>query len=543
MKIVAIIPARGGSKGIPRKNVRILHSKPLISYAIENALNCTKITDVAVSSDDDEILSIANEYPITAIQRDASLAGDNITLDPVIYDAVVQMENIKKIHYDVIITMQPTSPLLRSSTLERALDAFLNDDKDSYISVVNKAHLTWSKSDSIYKPNYQKRVNRQMLPPVYFETGAFFISRRECVTPTGRLGMNVSVFEIPEDESIDIDSPTDWQLCENILNKKRIVFRCDGHKMLGMGHIYHCLTLAYHFIGHEIMFVTKNQYDEGVQKLRATFMPVTTIDTDEDFFRFLNDWHADIVVNDCLDTTKDYIMTLKTLVKRVVTIEDLGEGSKYADAVINALYSNDDADNHYFFGEKYHCIRDEFVSAKPKVFSSEVKNVLIIFGGTDPSDLTRKIYHCIPNLHQKYPDIIFTFITGSGYAAEENGLLSNVEQNIVVMSDVKRVSEYMKKADIAFTSQGRTVFELACLGIPSIVMAQNEREQLHTFAQMQNGFVNLGLGKNISEETIERTFMWLAETPQIRREMRELMLQHDLKKGVKRVANIILGEE
>lgn len=88
----------------------------------------------------------------------------------------------------------------------------------------------------------------------------------------------------------------------------------------------------------------------------------------------------------------------------------------------------------------------------------------------------------------------------------------------------------MKDADLAFTSQGRTVFELSSLGIPSIVLAQNEREQLHTFAQMQNGFLNLGLGKDISTETIESTFGWLVDTEQIRCEMRDLMLKHDLKK-------------
>jgi hypothetical protein len=74
------------------------------------------------------------------------------------------------------------------------------------------------------------------------------------------------------------------------------------------------------------------------------------------------------------------------------------------------------------------------------------------------------------------------------------------------------------------------------------VLAQNEREQLHKFAQMQNGFLNLGLGEEISVETIESTFKWLVETEQIRYEMRELMLKHDLKKGIDRVLEIILKE-
>jgi len=543
LNILTIIPARGGSKGIPRKNVRLLHNRPLIFYSINNAKNCSKITDIVVTSDDAEILSIAKQNYVETLTRDAALAGDAITLDPVIYDAVVKMEERKKCCYDIIITMQPTSPLLKSSTLEKAIECFIKDDKDSYISVVNRAHLTWSKTVDGYSANYSARVNRQQLPPLYFETGAFFISRRDCVTPNGRLGEKVSIFEVPEDESVDIDSADDWIICENRLNKKRIVFRVDGHKMLGMGHIYHSLTLAYSFIGHDIMFVTKKQYSEGVNKIQSTFMPYTLIETDADFFSFLKKWKADIVINDCLDTQADYIQTLKSLVKRVITIEDLGEGSKYADAVINAMYYDEGRGPKYFFGEKYHCLRDEFISTLPKEYSQEIKNVLVIFGGTDPANLTRKLYEVTNRLHTTYPDMRFIFITGSGYDALSQGIVTDSTKNITVLNDVKRVSEYMQQSDLAFTSQGRTVFELASLGVPSIVLAQNEREQLHTFAQMQNGFVNLGLGAHISVETIEATFKWLVETPQIRLEMRELMLTHDLKKGVKRVADIILQEE
>lgn len=110
MNILAVIPARGGSKGIPRKNVRLMAGKPLIYYAIHNAKTCEMITDVAVTSDDEEILHIAEEYGADALQRSSELAKDAVTLDPVIYDAMLQMEKLKGTTYDVIITLQPTSP-------------------------------------------------------------------------------------------------------------------------------------------------------------------------------------------------------------------------------------------------------------------------------------------------------------------------------------------------------------------------------------------------------------------------------------------------
>ena len=101
----------------------------------------------------------------------------------------------------------------------------------------------------------------------------------------------------------------------------------------------------------------------------------------------------------------------------------------------------------------------------------------------------------------------------------------------------------MKHADLAITSQGRTIFELAAMGVPSIVLSQNEREQTHLFAKLEHGFLNLGIGKNIEQNLIENTLNWLINTPVIRKNMYDLMLSYPLKSGLKRVKNIIVGEE
>lgn len=540
MKILAVIPARGGSKGIPRKNVRLMNGKPLIAYSIQNAKACRLINDVVVTTDDEEIMGISKLHETPFIRRGEDLADDRITLDPVVFDAVQKMEEKTGSRYDIVITLQPTSPLLKSTTLTKAIESFLGNDKDSYISAVNRAHLTWSRNGNNYEPNYEKRVNRQQLPPVYFETGAFFISQRKCIQPESRLGENVSVFEVPEEEAIDIDTLHDWVICEQALKKKRIVFRTDGHRALGMGHIFHCLTLAYNLTGHDVMFVLDAKYREGLEKIASRHMPYTLVGSDEEFFSFLERWQADIIVNDCLDTDSEYMLKLKSLAGRVVTIEDLGSGAEHADAIVNALYQEEKPAENVYSGERYVCLRDEFLINQPKEFSEDVKNVLVLFGGTDPSGLTEKIYRLAIELNKSYPEIRFTFITGGGYDNEKHGIRTIEEKNIRVMNNLTRLSDHMREADLAFTSQGRTVFELASLGVPSIVLAQNEREQLHTFAQMHNGFMNLGLGKDVSPETIESTFKWLVDTKQIRSEMRELMLRHDLKKGINRVVDIIL---
>lgn len=546
MNILAVIPARGGSKGIPRKNVRLMAGKPLIYYAIHNARICEMITDVAVTSDDEEILHIAKEYGADALQRSSDLAKDAVTLDPVIYDAMLQMEELKGTTYDIVITLQPTSPVLSKDTLLIAIRDFIETGKETSISVVNKPHLAWSQNKEGFYPLYEERLNRQQLPPNYLETGAFLITRREFVKSGSRMGKTISVYEIPEAEAVDIDSVSDWIVCESLLSKKRIVLRADGYRMIGMGHIYHCLTLAYNLIGHEIMFVTRKDCKEGIRKIEESFLPYKMIKDDDEFYEFIKEYKPDIIVNDCLDTEAGYVKKLKRLCKRVVTIEDMGEGARYADAVINALYQGERIQEyrHVYSGEKYICLRDEFIISEPKEFSPKVKEVLVLFGGTDPSDLTAIIYRLARKMHKKYPEIHFTFLAGIGYDCSSHGICSRNDENISIIQDTSSVSAYMKKADMAFTAQGRTVYEFAVMGVPSIVLAQNEREQLHTFAQMENGFLNLGMGSRIAEETLERAFEFLVNTPQMREEMRRLMLEHGelLKNGVSREINLILGE-
>lgn len=543
MNCIAIIPARGGSKGIPRKNVRLLGGQELISYAIANAKRVKGIDAVLVTSDDEEILEVSARCGAQTLLRDASLGKDLVTLDPVIYDALVRYEEKTGTHYDIVITMQATSPLLQASTLRRALELFLQSSYSSMLSVVNRAGLSWGKNahGDMY-PLYAERLNRQLLPAQYFETGGFLFSRRSSVTPQSRLGDCPGVFAVSEAEGIDIDTEYDWMLCEMILKRKRIVLRADGYRELGMGHIYHCLSLAYHMTGHEFMFVCKAQYQEGIAKIQENYMPLTVVRDDEEFFKFLSEYRPDIVVNDTLNTTKQYVSTLKTLVPRVVTIEDLGEGADEADAVINALYEND-ARSHVYAGERYICLRDEYLVARPKPFSKQVESVLVLFGGSDPTNMTKKVYDLARRILPDLPGVRFTFITGPAYDAEKNGVVSRKEERIAVYGNVKRVSHFVAQADLAFSSQGRTAFELASMGVPSIIMAHNARELTHTFTKPQNGFLNLGLSKNVDEHKLEEAFYQLCYDEHKRYAMRKKMLAHDLRSGVQRVKNIILGEE
>ena len=544
MKTLIVIPARGGSKRIPRKNVRIMCGKPLICYSIENAkaLKQYMDVDVAVSTDDEELGGIVEKRGVYVIKRPAELATDKVTLDPVIFHAVNYMEEKMGKTYDTVITMQATSPTLKFETVKAAIEFFENSEWDTVISAMNKPHLSWGIKDGVITKNYEKRLNSQELPANYLETGGFLITRRECVNENGRIGEKVNIFEISEEEAMDIDTYSDWILCENILRRKKIVFRTVGKMQLGMGHVYRCLTLAYKLTGHEITFVCDKDSDIGIAKIRESNFPLEVVKDDRDFETFLREEKPDILVNDILDTTEEYMTMVVKYCKRVVNFEDVGRGAKYADAVINALYEKGEKLHNEYYGSKYFCIRDEFLEEHPKDFSEEVENIMVIFGGADPSNLTGRLYDICKVLHKNNEKVNFHFLLGFAYPFKDK-IVTDEENHIFIHNDVKRVSSYMSKMDLAITSQGRTVYELASMGVPAIVMAQNEREAEHVFAGIQNGFINLGLGRDQDDKTIVSTISWLMSTPNVRAEMRKLQLSVDFSKGQDRVIKLIMSEQ
>ena len=546
MKTLIVIPARGGSKRIPRKNVRIMCGKPLIAYSIENAKALRETmhldVDVAVSTDDEELGGIVRKRGVEVIARPAELATDNVTLDPVIFHAVGVMEEKKGIKYDIVITMQATSPTLKMETIKNAILYFEAHDYDTVISATNKPHLSWGVNDKgEYVKNYEKRLNSQELPPNYLETGGFVISRRQCVTAEGRIGKKVSIFEIPEDEAVDIDTYSDWVLCENILRRKKIMFRTVGKRSVGMGHVYRCLTLAYKLTGHDLIFAASEDSDIGIEKIKESNFNVITVKDDEDFENVLKKERPDILVNDILDTTSEYMKMVTKYAGRVINFEDVGTGAKYADAVINALYEKGEKLHNEYYGSKYFCIRDEFLEEQPKEFCEQCENVLVLFGGADPSDLTGRLYGICKRLHKDHPSINFHFLLGFAYPYADR-IVTSEEDHVFVHKDVKRVSSYMSRMDLAITSQGRTVYELASMGVPAVVLAQNAREARHVFAGIQNGFINLGIGTETDDETVISTIGWLLATPNVRKEMRKLQLQKDFSKGHERVIRLILDD-
>lgn len=533
--VLVVIPARGGSKSIPRKNLRSLNGKPLISYAIETALEIKYNPDIYVSSEDEEILYIAAQFGAKVIVREKSLAADNTTLDPVVYEAFIRAQQLEGKVYDLIVTLQPTSPLLQSSSINDAIGRMIaNPDIDTVISASDDTHLTWKIENGKYVPNFKKRVNRQYLQPIFRETGGFLITRPSVITPASRIGKKVDLYLLSGGEEIDIDTLEDWSLCEYYLKRKKILFVVSGNRQIGLGHVHNTLLVANDILDHQVSFLVDKTSQLAYQKIMEYNYPVF-FQQYEDIVEDIKNINPDVVINDRLDTTSHYIRAIKETGKKVVNFEDLGEGARLADLVINAIYPEQEALPNHYFGPEFFILRDEFIFSPQKTVSEKVKNVLVTFGGVDAQNLTCKVVDAIYNYCIE-KGIQINVVVGLGYED-----LESLEHfpGLKVSRNVKTMASYMLEADIVFTSAGRTIYEVASIATPTIVMAQNAREMTHFFASPEYGFLNLGLGAHVSKQTIIENFKRLADSKQTRERMHALMKQYDLRSGRKRVNQLI----
>lgn len=229
MNAVAVIPARGGSKGIPRKNIRDVAGKPLLAWSIEAARGCPAIGRVFVSSDDDEILAVAKKFGAEPLKRPAGFATDTAGPKPVLQHALQEIKNTHEVLPHWVIYLQPTSPLRTARHLIQAFEMLEQaPDADALMSVyeIDNSYLKASTLDSdgflVYASKKEfANMNRQILPKLYMPNGAIYIMRAETSLTTPRFdGEHTLPFVMSKEDSVDLDSPEDISPIEKALRAR-----------------------------------------------------------------------------------------------------------------------------------------------------------------------------------------------------------------------------------------------------------------------------------------------------------------------------------
>lgn len=231
VNILGVIPARGGSKSVLRKNIRLLHGRPLIAYTIQAAQGSQRLTHFLVSSEDPEIIAIAQAWgaPVPFV-RPAELATDEAPTLPVVQHAVREMEQRLGLTFDYIVLLQPTTPLRRAEDIDAAVDKLVETGADSVISVCDvgayhPARMRRIVDDRLVELEIREpkeMLRRQDLPPVYIRNGAIYAVRRDVVMNQNSMsGQVCRPFVMPEDRSVNVDSPLDLLLAEILLRPEQ----------------------------------------------------------------------------------------------------------------------------------------------------------------------------------------------------------------------------------------------------------------------------------------------------------------------------------
>jgi CMP-N,N'-diacetyllegionaminic acid synthase len=226
MKTLYLIPARGGSKGVPGKNIKLLNNKTLIAYSIDIAKQFTDVSNICVSSDDDEIIKAAeNEGLVVPFIRPDYLASDTATSYDVIMHALKFYEE-KSVIYDNVVLLQPTSPFRHKDHLAKALDNYSNEI-DAIISVCetksNPYYVLFEENNQgfLKKSKEIEITRRQDAPKVYEFNGSIYVLNVASLKKYKSISKfeKIRKIEMPHYYSIDIDNMEDWMYCEFIIEK------------------------------------------------------------------------------------------------------------------------------------------------------------------------------------------------------------------------------------------------------------------------------------------------------------------------------------
>lgn len=461
MGVLAIIPARGGSKRIPHKWAQLVAGKPLLQHTIDIARAATTIDRLVVSTEDPAIAAYARLRDVEVNDRPAHLAHDDTTIAAVVRHTVADLD------WDgTVVVLQPTCPLLKSGTIDRFVSDFADAGVDWAISVTAEPHLFWH-----YGRPLTPRVNGQYLGDdalrresgaVQVMTAGYALERQGVRTP----------FPIDPAEALDIDTHADLAAARQALGRRRILFHVVATDEKGSGHLRRCLQLSDALSHHDIWWapwrLEQWAYNEASEKGVIQWADGHT--------------KADLVVIDALGDADHLARRYASEGIPTVVFEPDGfpQAGRFADLVIDE-----------FDTPQLTILRPEFLCLPPYQVNDKAQNVLVTFGGTDPTGMNARVSKIV-----------------------RHGSDATV---LVAGRDLREsMAELMCWADLVVTSQGRTVHEAAAVGVPVVSVAVNERESRHCRLP---GVVYLGLAHTVSDAAVLDAVNRLLGSAALRREL------------------------
>jgi len=224
-RCVAIIPARGGSKGLPRKNLIDLDGKPLVAHTIEHARSAPSVRRVIVSTDDDEIARVAVLFGAEVVRRPPELSGDTARSEAAIVHVLQELSRRERYEPDLVVLLQATSPLRTPEDVQAAIDLLVRENADSLFSACHFHGFLWQRDGERWVSvdfDYKKRPRRQERPEEIMEKGAIFIFKPWVLEKyNDRMGGKIAAYLMPAINSFELDHPDDVELIRSLMARRR----------------------------------------------------------------------------------------------------------------------------------------------------------------------------------------------------------------------------------------------------------------------------------------------------------------------------------
>ncbi len=526
--MVAIVPARGGTDPVPYLNIKRLGDCPLLAHTLGAARAAASVDRVIVTTDDPRVADVARAYGAEVpFLRPPGLAADLPSLKPVIAHAVGELEKAGD-RPDVIVILQATTPFREAEAIESALDTLLAGGYDTVVSVTEDRTLNWRAEEGRLRPLFEKEGRREEQEPVYRENGAVVALRRAVLDVASRFGEAVGYVVLDKRAGFTVHDLEDFWMAERLLRQPRVLFRVDGSAAMGMGHVYRALAIAdalRELSRADIAFLMSADHTDGIKTVSRRGYAVRVVGDGriDNYLEHIRDFSPAILINDLPTVEAAYMRALShvgaTTVNLVDTPDDLEAAEHYEQVIVSVMNQDRETPEGFYAGPAYAILREQF-RGREKEVREEPRIVLLSFGGSDPQGLTLKAARALDGLP---PAVQVVAVAGAAfsYRRELDALLATLRRPVRVINDAAgHISELMLDADVMVGSGGMSVYEIAALGTPGVILGQNVREDRRMREFARHGTVEyLGLGVEVGEDRIAGAVEGLLEDPARRRAM------------------------
>ncbi len=551
-----MVPARGGDHEVPYLNIKKLGAHPLIGHTLKQAKKSRFLDGpdrLIVSTDHPKVKEVAEEYGASVpFLRPAELASDSAELKAIVRHAVRFVEEKEGIRFDLVVTLQATSPFRSSRQIDDAIQMLLDQNLDSVISMKELRSLTWRKRGGELEPLFDRAGRRDELEPLFQEDGAIRVLRREVLDSEERLGTKVGHVLMDKMSSLTVHDIYDFWLAEKLEKMPRVLFRVDGGGEIGMGHVYRSLAAAEALIklkpNADVCFLMRAEPPEGAQFVWQKGHQVRILSGGASALPEIRDYSPNLIVNDLPSLNDDYLRSLAklgaTTVNFVDSLADIEKPHSTAAVIIAVLAEEQVELEDYYAGPAFAILREAFQKQSADI-AEKGRHVVLSFGGSDPQRLTLKALSALGPLAQAIPGFEVTVVLGPafGHVRELEGLLKDLPIRPRILKHVEHMADILVEGDLVLCSGGMTVFEVAALGRPGLVLCQNAKEEarMRSFAR-DGSILNLGLGTEVEESILREKVHELLFDQEARRRMSEAGTRLVDAQGASRVAEVMRDE-